>query len=123
MKHCIFAKLITGERSGQIVCLPRITLSSLAEDLPFSMNRRQFPIRLGYVLTINKAQGQTFGDVGIYLPSPVFSHGQLYVALTRGNQKTKIKVKITHNNLISSKSKTKRHQLTYTKNVVYKEIL
>ena len=35
-------------------------------------------------MTINKAQGQTIPNVGIYLPEPVFSYGQLYVALSRG---------------------------------------
>ncbi|KAG2642745.1 hypothetical protein PVAP13_2KG196764 [Panicum virgatum] len=35
-------------------------------------------------MTINKAQGQTIPNVGIYLTEPVFSHGQLYVALSRG---------------------------------------
>ena len=40
-------------------------------------------MRLAYSMTINKAQGQTFDKVGIYLPAPVFSHGQLHVALSR----------------------------------------
>ena len=30
-----------------------------------------------------QAQGQTLKRVGLYLPTPVFSHGQLYVALSR----------------------------------------
>ena len=34
-------------------------------------------------MTIHKSQGQTLERVGIFLPSPCFSHGQLYVAASR----------------------------------------
>uniref|UniRef100_A0A453PPT2 ATP-dependent DNA helicase n=1 Tax=Aegilops tauschii subsp. strangulata TaxID=200361 RepID=A0A453PPT2_AEGTS len=44
--------------------------------------------------TINKAQGQTIPIVGVYLPNPVFSHGQLYVALSRATAKRNIKILI-----------------------------
>jgi ATP-dependent DNA helicase PIF1 len=53
-------------------------------SLPFKFKRKQFPIRLSFAMTINKAHGQTIPHVGIYLPEPVFSHGQLYIALLRG---------------------------------------
>jgi ATP-dependent exoDNAse (exonuclease V) alpha subunit len=33
-----------------------------------------------FAMTIKKSQGQTFDKVGIYLPQPVFSHGQLFLA-------------------------------------------
>ena len=45
------------------------------QGLPFVLQRRQFPIRPCFAMTINKSQGQTLGTCGVYLPSPVFSHG------------------------------------------------
>lgn len=47
-------------------------------------SRMQFPLRPGFVMTINKAQGQTLDRVGIALnKGECFSHGQLYVAFSR----------------------------------------
>ena len=48
--------------------------------------------RWSLALTINKAQGQTLAVVGLFLLSPVFSHGQLYVGLSRGSSRDGIKV-------------------------------
>ena len=45
--------------------------------------RVQFPVKLSYVITINKAQGQSLSRVGLMLTPEVFAHGQLYVALSR----------------------------------------
>jgi hypothetical protein len=45
--------------------------------------RRQFPVKLAYSTTINRAQGKTLDRVCVDLRTPVFSHGQLYTALSR----------------------------------------
>jgi hypothetical protein len=41
-------------------------------------------------MTINKSQGQSLGRVGVYLNPEVFSHGQLYVALSRTTDPSKL---------------------------------
>lgn len=46
-------------------------------------HRLQFPIIPAYSGTFNKCQGCTFEKIGIDLTQPCFSHGQLYVALSR----------------------------------------
>ena len=45
-----------------------------------TLQRDIFPIKMAFAVTVNSGEGQTFKHVGIYLPSPVFSLGQLCVA-------------------------------------------
>ena len=63
-------------------------------------------------MTINKSQGQSVKNVGLDLRSSVFSHGQLYVALSRCTSGNRIKVLFPE-----TQNDTRTH------NVVYKEIL
>ena len=44
---------------------------------------RQFPLTLGYAMTIHKAQGKTLSKVIIDISRGAFAHGQTYVALSR----------------------------------------
>jgi ATP-dependent DNA helicase PIF1 len=51
--------------------------------MPFDFKRLQFPVRLAFAITINKAQVQSPRVAGINSENPCFSHGQLYVACSR----------------------------------------
>ena len=106
-------KIITGSNIGTKVLIPRIVLSPTESKWPFILKRRQFPLKICYAMTINKSQGQTLNNMGLYLPSLVFSHGQLYVALSRVTRLEGLKILI--------KNKDKQEQ-GYTKNIVYKEV-
>jgi len=64
-------------------------------------------------MTINKRHGQTLSNVGLYLPRPVFSPGQLYVALFRVKTRTGMKVLISCNDVEVS---------SFTPNVMYLEV-
>ncbi len=44
---------------------------------------KQFPLNLGYAMTIHKAQGKTLDAVVVDISRGAFAHGQVYVALSR----------------------------------------
>ena len=44
---------------------------------------KQFPLNLGYAMTIHKAQGKTLDTVVVDISRGAFAHGQTYVALSR----------------------------------------
>ena len=104
-------RILGGDHAGNVVVIPR-TSCDPSEALPTQLCLCQFPVRLAFVMTINQAQGQSIYYVGIDLCVPVFSHGQLYVALSRCTSSDRIKV-IFHEDSNSA----------LTTNVVYTEVL
>jgi ATP-dependent DNA helicase PIF1 len=107
------ATIMQGKYRGQCVYIHRMDMSPSQSPWPFKMTRRQFPIIVSYAMTINKSQGQSLDQVGLYLPKPVFSHGQLYVAMSRVKSKQGLKILIhdDHNKPADT-----------TTNVVFKEV-
>jgi hypothetical protein len=81
LRHVIQATVLTGCAKGEDVFIPRIPIIPSEETIPFK--RVQFPVKLCFAMTINKAQGQSLRIAGIDLRTPCFSHGQLYVACSR----------------------------------------
>lgn len=92
LTFAVEAQVLTGSHRGETVLIPRIDTSSVSHTLPFTLKRRQLPLKPAYAMTINKAQGQTLRHVGVLLDSPVFTHGQLYVALSRVRDANSIKL-------------------------------
>ncbi|POS82179.1 hypothetical protein EPUL_006412, partial [Erysiphe pulchra] len=82
--HCIKGRVISPDSryDGQEHIIARMTITS-SVDLPFTLTRKQLPLRPSYSMTINKSQGQTLQRVGVDLSVSVFAHGQFYVALSR----------------------------------------
>jgi ATP-dependent DNA helicase PIF1 len=74
-QRVIEAEIITGNNVDKRVFIPRIIMCPSETNWPFVLRCRQFPVRVAFAITINKNQGQTLDNVGVYLPSPVYSHG------------------------------------------------
>ena len=114
-------KILNGPNINNIVHIPRLDLHTSDGALPFTMCRRQFPVKVAFAMTINKAQGQSFETVGIYLSRPVFGHGQLYVAMSRAGIAANTKLFVV--DVPNVQGNFPGCEGTYTKNVVYHEVL
>jgi ATP-dependent DNA helicase PIF1 len=113
-KHLLECTIVGGEHKDRKVLIPRITLKPKDREYPFEWCRRQFPVRVAFAMTINKSQGQTLSNVGVWLNDPCFGHGQLYVCISRVGSPKDIKFAIR---------KLDGQLWNITSNVVYDEVL
>ncbi|KAF7344341.1 ATP-dependent DNA helicase [Mycena sanguinolenta] len=91
------------------ILIPRICFSVVLAS-GHTLLRRQFPLAPAYSTTFNSCQGLTLDVLGVDLTRPVFSHGQLYTALSRIRHRDHAKVRL-------------RPGENTTTNVTYHEIL
>lgn len=106
LPNLIEATILTGKSKGEVCLIPRIPM--IPTDMPFEFKRLQYPVRLSFAMSINKAQGQTLHVCGVNLEESCFSHGQLYVACSRVGTPSRLFIH-AHNGK--------------TKNIVYPNVL
>ena len=110
--HVLEGHILGGEHGGKPVLIPHTTLCSCKSDLTFILAHSQFPVHLAFAMTTNKSQGQSVKHRGIDLCTPVFTHGQLYIALSRATAKNQFYVLFPQG-----------EEGTQTWNVVYPEVV
>jgi hypothetical protein len=110
-KHILECMILGGEKHGEIRHIPRIPLQTKQGECAWVQQRKQFPVKLSFAMTINKSQGQSLSTVGVDLRDPCFSHGQFYVAMSRSSNVKELYV------YLDPKAEGK------TLNVVYPEVL
>ncbi|XP_076944878.1 ATP-dependent DNA helicase PIF1-like [Bidens hawaiensis] len=111
--HVIEVKILLGNNNGERISIPRIAMTPSDKNIAFTFTRRQYPLSVCFAMTINKSQGQSLSRVGLYLKNDVFSHRQLYIALSRVTSKKGLKILILDKN---------GNQTNKTTNVDFKEI-
>uniref|UniRef100_A0A0L8G7U1 DNA helicase Pif1-like 2B domain-containing protein n=1 Tax=Octopus bimaculoides TaxID=37653 RepID=A0A0L8G7U1_OCTBM len=73
----LMTTILSGLSAGMTKLLTPMSLSHSA--VPFEFMQWQFPVKVCFAMSINKAQGQSLQVVGLNLIQQVFTHGQLYV--------------------------------------------
>ncbi|XP_059287761.1 uncharacterized protein LOC132041032 [Lycium ferocissimum] len=109
----VTANIISGKNIGSRVTIPRIIMSPNESKWPFNLKRHQLPLAPCYAMTINKSQGQSLNQVGLYLPKQVFTHGQLYVAVSPATTRAGLTILNADDDMGDP---------AFIKNIVYKEV-
>jgi len=92
--------------------LPRIMFEFQPRFCSWTMQRKEFPLRLAYATTFNSCQGLTLDRAVIDLRVAPFTHGQLYTSISR----------VRHRDHIRSFFNTENER-GITTNIVYKDLL
>ena len=81
--NLITAKKLGANDDEPLLVIPQVIHLTKNDEFPFIMRCVQFPVKLAYVMTFQRAQGQSLDKCGFFLNRSVWTHGQLYVAMSR----------------------------------------
>ena len=106
------------DENNESFFIPKTTFRK--SEAGYTHIREQFPVRVFFAMTIDKSQGQTLQKCGLYLPTPIFSHGQLYVAMSRVKNFNSISILDENQQSLRDRHPSlKGKQNVYVKNVVH----
>ncbi|KZV79437.1 hypothetical protein EXIGLDRAFT_782342 [Exidia glandulosa HHB12029] len=74
------------EEGDEDILIPRITFEQVLPVSRHTLQRHQFPLARVYATTFNSCQGLTIDRAGVDSTWDVFSHGQLYTAVSLPSQ-------------------------------------
>ena len=75
--NLITAKKLGANDDEPLLIIPQVIHLTKNEEFPFIMKHVQFLVKLAYVMTFQRAQGQSLNKCGILLNRSVWTHGQL----------------------------------------------
>jgi hypothetical protein len=117
---CIIGREDAG---GPPICIPRIPFRfRLQYGESFQVTRIQFPLRLAYAMTFNKAQSQTLYKVLNDITKPPFAHGHFYVTMSRVRDCHKIRLFLNKDQLAPSTLSSTGYMPTVD-NIVYQDVV
>jgi hypothetical protein len=100
-RHIVRVELLRDQPTSiddRFFYLPRISFDFQSRHTSWTVERRQFPLRLAYAITFNSCQGPTLDKVILDLTTPVFAHGQFYTNLSRVRQGNDVHVLLLPDN-------------------------
>ena len=97
---------------GKMYHLLRILIEFQPRFCSWTMQRKQFPLRLAYATTFNSCQGLTLDRAVVDLRVAPFTHGQLYTSISRVRHRRHVRSFFDSEN-----------ERGVTTNIVYKDLL
>ena len=114
----IQARPLSSNNPNDFFFIPRIPICTKENEFPWIIKRLQFPVRLAFAITFNRSQGQSLNKVGLLLPESLWTHGQLYVGVSRCGDP---------NNIFIFADQASFSHLpdtsVYTRNIIFPEVL